>query len=159
MFYLGYQRMFFSQNVFIYRQGLFIRRLGRSKPRNTERLQDNWRILISSFCQVHKSTQENKYRIGQDFFPSCIIHTTGQKKLKILQLFIIWVADHRFKLEQKIGTDTQCAGSILFRSGPIRCLSSWVEIGLDTAARHAKIFAVSFPMDGVKTLYSVNKNE
>ena len=71
------------------------------------------------------STQENKHRIGLDFFPSCIIRTAGPKKLKILQLFIIRVVDHRFKLEQKIaGTESPCAGSILFRSGPIPCLFS-----------------------------------
>ena len=58
------------------------------------------------------SIQENKHRIGLDFFPSCIIRTAGPKKLKILQLFIIRVADHRFKplnwfkLEQKIGTES-----------------------------------------------------
>ncbi len=46
--------------------------------------------------------------------------SSGPKKLKILQLFIIRVADHRFKLEQKIGTKSPCACSILFRSGPIR---------------------------------------
>ena len=54
-----------------------------------------------------------------------------QKQLKIFQLFIIRVADHRWT--QKIGTDSLCAGSILFRSGPIACLFSWVKIGLYTA--------------------------
>ncbi len=38
------------------------------------------------------STQENKHRIGLDFFPSYIIHIAGPKKLKIFQLFIIQVA-------------------------------------------------------------------
>ena len=38
--------------------------------------------------------------------------------------------DHRFKLGQKIGTESPCAGSILFRSVPIPCLFSGVEIGL-----------------------------
>ncbi len=57
------------------------------------------------------STQKNKHQIGLDFFPSCIIHTAGPKKLKILQLFIIRVADHRFKLEQKFGIESPCAGS------------------------------------------------
>ncbi len=33
--------------------------------------------------------------------------------MKILQLFINWVGDHRFKLEQKIGTESSCAGSVL----------------------------------------------
>ena len=28
------------------------------------------------------STQENKHRIGQDFFASCIIHTAGPKKVE-----------------------------------------------------------------------------
>ena len=61
-------------------------------------------------------TQENKHRIGLDFFPSCIIRTARPKKLKILQLFIIRVADHSFKLEQKIGTEI---ASILSRSDPM----------------------------------------
>ncbi len=61
-------------------------------------------------------TLENKHRIGLDFFPSCIIRSAGLKKfnLKILQLFIIRAEDHRFKLEQKIGTESPCADSILF---------------------------------------------
>ncbi len=63
-------------------------------------------------CLRPVSTQENKHRIGLDFFTS----SAGPKKLKILQLFIIRVADHRFKLEQKIRTESPCAGSILFRS-------------------------------------------
>ncbi len=58
------------------------------------------------------STKENKHRT--ELSPFCTIHTAGPKKLKILQLFIIRVADHRFKLEQKIGTESPCAGSILF---------------------------------------------
>ena len=58
------------------------------------------------------------HRIGSDwtFYHLVIIHTTGPKKLKILQLFIIRVADHRFKLQQKIGIESPCAGSILLRS-------------------------------------------
>ena len=44
------------------------------------------------------STQENKHRIGLDLFPS--------KNLR--------VADHKFKLKQKIGTESPCP--ILFRS-------------------------------------------
>ncbi len=43
--------------------------------------------LISALRLI--STQENKHQIGLDCFPSCIIHTAGPKKLKILQLFII----------------------------------------------------------------------
>ncbi len=72
------------------------------------------------------STQENKLRIGSDwtFFHLVLSTPPDQKKLKILQHFIIRVADHRFKLEQKIGTESPCAGSILFRSGPIPCLFS-----------------------------------
>ena len=51
-----------------------------------------------------------------------------RKKLKIMQLFIIRVADHGFKLEQKIGTESSCVGSILFRwSGPIPCLFFWLN--------------------------------
>ncbi len=50
-------------------------------------------------------TEENKHGIGLDFFASCISRSAGQKKLKMLQRFIIRVADHRFKLEQKIGTE------------------------------------------------------
>ena len=58
-----------------------------------------------------------KISIELNFFPPCIIRTTPeQKKLKILQLFIIRIADHKFKLEQKIGTESPCAGSIFFRS-------------------------------------------
>ncbi len=70
------------------------------------------------------STQENKHRIGLDFSHLVLSTPSDKKKLKILQLFIIRVADHRFKLEQKIGTDSPCTDSILFRSGPIRCLFS-----------------------------------
>ncbi len=65
-----------------------------------------------------------KISIGWDrtgLFPSCIIRTARPKRLKILQLSTMRVADHRFKLEQKIGTEI---GSILFRSGPIPYLFS-----------------------------------
>ena len=48
------------------------------------------------------------------FFHLVIIHTAGPEILKILQLFIIRVADHRFKLEQKIATESPCVGSIFF---------------------------------------------
>ena len=70
--------------------------------------------------------------IGSDwtFFQFVLSTPPDQKKFKILQLFIIRVADHRFKLEQKIGTESPCAGSILFRSGPTPCLFSGVEIGV-----------------------------
>ena len=63
------------------------------------------------------STQENKHRIELNFFPSCIIRIAGPKKSKTIR-----VADHRFKLEQKIGTERICAASILFRSSLISCL-------------------------------------
>ncbi len=88
-------------------------------------------VLVEALRPV--STQENKHRIGLDFFPSCIIHTAEPKKVENTsdQLFIIRLADHRFKLEQKIGTESPCTGSILFRSGPIRRLFSVVEIGLN----------------------------
>ncbi len=62
------------------------------------------------------STQENKDRIGLDSFPSCIIHTAGPKKLKILQLFNI--GSYRFKLEQKIATVSPFADS--FCSDPVQ---------------------------------------
>ncbi len=58
------------------------------------------------------------------FFHLVLSSPLDQKKLKILQLFFVRVADHRFKLEQKIGTESPCAGSIFFRSGPIPCLFS-----------------------------------
>ncbi len=67
-----------------------------------------------------------KHPIGSDwtFFHLVLDVSPDQKKLKILQLFIIRVADHRFKLEQKISTESLCAGSILFRFGPNPCLFS-----------------------------------
>ena len=54
-------------------------------------------ILFPQIHQVHQvrqisllykrlgpvSTQENKHRIGLDFFPSCIIRTAGPKRLKL----------------------------------------------------------------------------
>ena len=48
-------------------------------------------------------------------------HRRTKNRLKILQFFIFRgaFADHRFKLEQKIGTESPCACSILFRSDPI----------------------------------------
>ncbi len=71
-------------------------------------------------------------KIGSDgtFFPLVLSTPPDQRVLKIFQLFIIQVADHRFKLEQKIGTESPCAGSNLFRYVPIPCLFSWVEISL-----------------------------
>ncbi len=45
--------------------------------------------------------------------------SAGPKKVENTSTFIIQVADHGFKLEQKIGTESPCAGSILFRSGPM----------------------------------------
>ncbi len=81
------------------------------------------------FLEGRFSTQENKHRIGWDwtFFHLVLFAPPDQKKLKILQLFIIRVADRRFKLEQNIGTEIPCAGSILFRGDPIWCLFSWLE--------------------------------
>ena len=64
----------------------------------------------------------------QDFFQLVLSAQLAQKKLKILQLFIIQVVDHRFNLEQKIGTKSPCAGSIC--SGPIPCLFFQVKIDL-----------------------------
>ncbi len=50
------------------------------------------------------------------FFPSCIIHTAGRKKLKILQLFIIRVAITGSNWSRKLVLKAHVAGSILFRS-------------------------------------------
>ena len=82
---------------------------------------DLYCILFKQAKDLHAkdrpvSTQENKHRIRLDFFPSCIIHTARP------------VVDHRFKLEQKIGTESPWAGSILLRSGPIPKLLSRAEI-------------------------------
>ena len=54
-------------------------------------------------------------RIGWTFFHLVLSAPPDQKNLKILQPYKVWVADHRFKLEQKIGTESLCAGSILFQ--------------------------------------------
>ena len=53
-----------------------------------------------------------KISIGSDwtFFHLVLSTPLDQKKLKILQLFIIRVADHRFKLEQNIGTESAWSG-------------------------------------------------
>ena len=72
------------------------------------------------------STQENRHRIGLDL---CIIHTAGLKKVEntstfYLILSYLILSGLGIKLEQKIGIESPCAGSILFRSGPIRCLFS-----------------------------------
>ena len=85
-------------------------------------------ILCSSFTSVQLEFKGRfplrKISIGSDwaFFHFVLSAQPDQKKLKILQLFIIRVADHRFKLEQKIGTESPCASSILFRSSPIPML-------------------------------------
>ena len=61
------------------------------------------------------STQENKHRIGLDFFPSCIIHTAGPKKLKILQLYHRMIGSNwNRKLVPKAHP------RVLFRSDPFR---------------------------------------
>ena len=60
-------------------------------------------------------------------------------KILIIQLFIIRVADHRFKLEQEIGTESPHAGLFLFRSGPIPCLFSLVETGLKPTANLIRV--------------------
>ncbi len=77
----------------------------------------HWRI--PTLQAVSRFPQENKHGIGSDwtFFHLELSTPPDQKKLKILQLFIIRVADHRFKLEQKIGTESPCAG---FNFVPIR---------------------------------------
>ena len=61
-----------------------------------------------------------KIRIGSDwsFFHLVLSAPPDKKKLKILQF--IWVADHRFKLEQKIGTESPCEFSVVpIRSDPL----------------------------------------
>ena len=45
--------------------------------------------------------------------------SAGPKRVENTSTFIVQVADHRFKLEQKIGTESPCAGSIFFRSDPM----------------------------------------
>ena len=81
------------------------------------------------------STQENKDRTGP--FPSCIIHTARQKVKNTSTLYHSGCGSH-VKLEQKMGTPTW-AGSILFRSGPIPCLFSWVhEIDLFHCSRFTR---------------------
>ncbi len=82
------------------------------------------------------STEENKHRMRSDwtFFHHLVLSAPpDQKKLKIVQLFIIRVVNHRFKLEQKTGSESPCVGSILFQSDP--CLFSQVEISLNRVGK------------------------
>ena len=85
---------------------------------------------MESECNLNKhpsqvlrpvSTQENKHRIGLDSFPSRIIHTAGPKKVENTSTLYLRVADHRFKLELKIGTESPCADSniVPIRSDPM----------------------------------------
>ncbi len=60
------------------------------------------------------STQENKHRIGLAFFHLVLSAPPDQKQLKILQLFIIRAADHRFELEHKIATESPCGFNSVF---------------------------------------------
>jgi hypothetical protein len=55
---------------------------------------------------------------------------TGQKKVENISLFIIHTATPPDRSEPKISTDGACADFILFRTNPIRCLFSGVEISL-----------------------------
>ena len=84
-----------------------------------------WKLSEKEHCAVIETITTvvsrgrfrlRKISIGSDwtFFHLVLSALPDQKKLKILQLFIIRVADHMFKLEQKIGTESPCAGSILF---------------------------------------------
>ena len=82
-------------------------------------------------CSVMAGFRKISIRSDWTFFHLVLPTLPDQQNLKILQLFTIQVADHRFKLEQKIGTESPCMGSILFRSGPIRCLFPRMEIDLN----------------------------
>ncbi len=64
-----------------------------------------------------------KISIGSDrtLFHLVLSAPPDQKSRKYLNS-LSW--DHRFKLEQKIGTKSPCAVLILFRSGPMPCLFS-----------------------------------
>ena len=66
--------------------------------------------------------RENKHRIGLDFLLSCVICTPGPKIVENTSTLYYMGCGHRFKLKQKIGTESSCAGSILFRFDPIPCL-------------------------------------
>ena len=60
------------------------------------------------------STQENKHRIGLDFFPSCIIHTAGPKNVENTSTLYHPGCGSQVQTGQKIGTESPiCAGSIL----------------------------------------------
>ncbi len=104
-----------------FRKTLYIlSRYQKSRPANA-----HMRTSLPATLELRPvSTQENKHQIRPDFFRLVLSTPPDQKKLKILHLFIIWVTDHKFKLEQKIGTESPCVVSILFRSGPIPCLFS-----------------------------------
>ena len=52
---------------------------------------------------------------------------SDQKNLKILQLFIIWVVDHRFKLEQKIGYRKPTHAPVQFCSDLFRSHADFPE--------------------------------
>jgi hypothetical protein len=54
--------------------------------------------------------------------------------LKTFQLFIIRPATSPDQSEQKSSTDGACADFVLFRSGPIRCLFSGVEISFQSCS-------------------------
>ncbi len=63
-------------------------------------------VLVGVSVRPVFTQESTSDRIELDFFS--ILHypqLPDRKKMKILQLFIIRVADHRFKLEQKIGTE------------------------------------------------------
>ncbi len=55
------------------------------------------------------STQENKHRPDWTFF-HLVLSTPPYQKVENTSTLYHQVADHRFKLEQKIGTESPCAG-------------------------------------------------
>ncbi len=100
----------------------------------------NFRLLLGVFIWSRLSgtrrvflppSRETRIRSDWTFFHLVLSATLDQKKLKILQLFIIRVADHRPKPKQKIGTKSPFAW-LQFCSDPvpIPCLFSWLEIGI-----------------------------
>ena len=78
-------------------------------------------IMSKSNLSLERPRDLYKKKTGTRCGTNCSIsrQSTRNYATKILQLFTIWLENHRFKLEQKIGTESPCAGSILFRSDPM----------------------------------------
>ncbi len=88
-------------------------------------------------------------RIGLDFFPLVSSTPPDQKSRKY---FIIQVVDHRFKLEQRIGTESPMRGfnSVPIRSDPMliflngnRPLESSVYSSINTCLKKDGFFLTS----------------